>query len=159
MDFQIGLTEAGPDMVIENGDIASDLGLRTPVLVSLYSEGRVDQPEDIPYPETDPRGWWADIFLRTRMGSLLWTLARAKITPETRSQARVIVEDALDWLLQDDLIGDLTVLVTQRNKDSLLVRIEMSRGTARKGSDLWESLLSDPVTFETPRLQVQILTT
>ena len=158
MDYKLQITESGADLVIENGDLAIDNGLRTPVLVSLFSDARVEDPADLPDGETNPRGWWGDAFLRTPMGSLLWTLSREKITAEVQSQARVAAEDALAWLILDDLVEDVTVNVTRLDYDGLLLRIELTRGAARKGADLWESIVQEAVTFETPRLQVQILT-
>lgn len=158
MDYKLVITEDGADLAIESGDIAIDAGLRTPVLVSLYSDARVELPEDLPAHETDPRGWWADLLLRIRMGSLLWTVRRSKITSDLLNQSRVFVQDALEWLVQGGFVEDITVVVSRIDRDAILIRVELRRGSATQGADLWESLQQEAVTFETPRLQVQILT-
>lgn len=158
MDVALRFTDTGIDFAIENGDLAVDRGLRTPVLVSLFSDARIDDPADLVHPETDPRGWWADEFQDSRMGSLLWLYDRAKITKSTVADVRDTGETALEWILREGFAGDISVEVQRLNRDSLLMRVEVERGDATRGADLWEAMADQLLTFETPRLQVQLLT-
>jgi len=159
MDIALKLTDSGADLAIEDGDLALDAGLRTAVLVSLFSDARIPSPEELPYGETNPRGWWADTFENARTGSLLWTIERAKITTETINTIRDSIETALAWLLEGGIVDDVQVTVTRLNTDSLIARIEVTRGQATQRSDIWDAIAAGPLTFETPTLQVQLLTT
>jgi phage gp46-like protein len=158
MDIDLNMTEDGVDFSLELGDLKHDAGLRTPVLVALFSDGRVEETEDLPDGETDPRGWWADSFDDTRMGSLLWTLNREKITGPVMARIQATGEEALEWLIRDGIADEITVEVTRLNTDRIRMRVEVTRGSATQGADLWDSLLSDPRTFDSPRLQVHLLT-
>lgn len=158
MDIALRFTDHGIDFEIENGDLAADRGLRTPVLVSLFSDARIEDSADLEYPETDPRGWWADEFQASRMGSRLWLYERAKITNPVVADVRDTGDAALEWILRDGLAGEITVEVQRLNRDSLLMRVEIDRGDASRGADLWEAMSDQLLTFETPLLQVQLLT-
>lgn len=158
MDISLRFTDRGIDFAIENGDLAMDAGLRTPILVSLFSDARIEDSADLEYPETDPRGWWADDFQDSRMGSRLWLYERAKITPAVVADIRDTGEAALEWILRDGFAADITVDVQRLNRDSLLMRVEIDRGDASRGADLWEAMSDRLLTFETPLLQVQLLT-
>ena len=158
MDTAFVFTETGIDLALELGDLKHDDGLRTAILVSLFSDGRVEVPEDLPDGETDPRGWWADAYDDIRMGSLLWTLERGKITGPQIAQIQSSAEAALEWLLRDDLAEEVRVIVTRLGTDRLFLRVELVRGQSSQGADLWESMIDDARTFETPLLQVQVLT-
>ena len=158
MDIALRFTDVGIDFAIEDGDLAVDRGFRTPVLVSLFSDARIEDPADLVYPETDPRGWWADEFQDSRMGSTLWLYDRAKITKGTVADVRDAGEVGLEWFLREGFAGDISVEVQRLNRESLLMRVELDRGESSRGADLWEAMAAEILTFETPLLQVQLLT-
>lgn len=126
------------DLSLLGSDIASDRGLRTAVLLSLFTDRRAE-PDDKP-PSGDPRdrrGWWADQFALVkgdRFGSRLWLLDRSVRTNETARRAEEYVREALAWMLEDRVVASIDVTVETTSKD-LLIAI----GLQRPGRD--------PVTF------------
>jgi len=115
----IGFFDTGgncPDMVIENGTLKADNSLETSMLVSAYSNRRVEA-EDLPPGITIQEGWWADQFsevLGDLIGSRLWTLDRGKIVDETVVEMQSILIQAFEWMTEDG-IADNIVVTTERN--------------------------------------------
>jgi phage gp46-like protein len=79
--------------------------------VSLFTD-RMAAPDDvIPDGSNDPRGWWGDEGETTLIGSRLWLLQRAKQTTETLQRAYDYIAEALQWLIDDNVVArfDITV--------------------------------------------------
>ena len=129
------------DLAIEGGRLATDDGLRTAILISLFTDARA--PDDAELPETggDRRGWWGDTQARpefaggpdagsatdrNRVGSLLWLLARAKALPRVLAQAHQACEEALDWLVRDGVARAVRVVVEQQG-DRMAIGVEIDR--------------------------------
>ena len=103
--------------------------LQNAVLVSLFTD-RV-APADYVFPDgnTDPRGWWADSFNAAPIGSLLWTLARAKKT-DTQAllrQAEGFCLDALQWLLDGGVAAAVDVLCTWFQGSALGIAVTITK--------------------------------
>lgn len=95
------------DLVVEDNDLATDGGLETAVLISLFTDRRADDGDVLPSGETDRRGWWGDVFPSVdgdQIGSRLWLLSRATAA-EFVAQSPEIIREALQWML-DDLVSD-----------------------------------------------------
>ncbi|SDH88323.1 phage GP46 family protein [Roseospirillum parvum] len=106
-------------------DVATDAGLETAVLVSLFTDRRTnadDRLPDDPSPAgsvSDRRGWWGDALPPGdeagatrpgwRLGSRLWLLSREKQSGETARRAREYAEEALAWLIEDGVAAAVTV--------------------------------------------------
>src|SRR5688572_23031344 len=99
------------DLTFRLGDFKADEGLETAVLISLLTDRRCE-PEELPDPETDRRGWWGDLFADVeadQIGSKLWLLDRTKQSQETLNAAQEYAEDSLEWLLEDGVAASVTV--------------------------------------------------
>ena len=119
----------------ENGDLVGDNGLETAVLISLFSDARATD-DQIPADETDPRGWWGDIypnFPGDEIGSLLWITARGKASNETLKISEDFSVKALQWLIDDGIAASVTVSASYDDNKSLILGIEILRKT---GSDV-----------------------
>lgn len=98
-------TVGAADLALNGTDLATDAGLTTAVLLSMFLDRRAHD-DDVP-PSGDPadrRGWWADQFAAVegdRIGSRLWLLDRAKATNETALRAKEYTVEALKWLVDD----------------------------------------------------------
>lgn len=139
------------DIALDRGAVVIDNGLRTAILISLFTDARA--PADAPLPEesADRRGWWGDDFTATEgrprnttseTGSLLWLLARSKITQATINRAREYTIAALQWLLTDGIASRLDVQVEAQDRQRLAIRVELDRpqGPARELYDfVWEA--------------------
>ncbi|MES2170569.1 MAG: phage GP46 family protein [Actinomycetota bacterium] len=145
--WDVGIGSA--DLTMIDSDIASDMGLVTAVLLSLFVDRRAES-DDVP-PSGDPsdrRGWWADEFAtveRDLIGSRLWLLDRSKLTPDTGRSAETYIREALAWMIEDRVVSAVDVQITIEAQ-----RMLMTVGLQRPGRDrislrfaqVWDHLTS-----------------
>lgn len=96
------------DFAVEANDLATDDGLQTAIILSLFTDRRADDSDALPDGQTDRRGWWGDAFPTVqgdKIGSRLWLLGREKQMQEVVTRAEEYVREALQWLL-DDKVAD-----------------------------------------------------
>lgn len=138
------------DLSILGGDLATDDGLRTAVIISLFTDARARADDPLPDADADRRGWWGDCgnaYANDRTGSRLWLLARAKALPATATRARDYAREALDWLIEDgiaaavDVEATLALVSASRATAALLIRVTIVRPDgARLAIDfLWDA--------------------
>lgn len=97
------------DWVLADGDLQTGQDLETACLVSLFTD-KLATPDFVPTDGTsDRRGWWADPYNEQPLGSNLWQLERAKKTRDTLGLARRYAQDALQWLIDDDVAASIVV--------------------------------------------------
>lgn len=135
------------DLAIKNWELEFDDGLETAVLISLFTDARVEE-EELPSGETDRRGWWGDGVLnpdRIPLGSKLWLLDRATSRPERLEQARQYAMEALQWLIDDKIAASVEVETSfaEENPENILLEISIAR-PSKDGADLrfdfvWEA--------------------
>jgi phage gp46-like protein len=116
------------DFEVANGDLKSEEGLRTALIVSLFSDARATKDEVFPNQET--RGFWGDAvseILGDRWGSKLWLLDRAKQTNETRVKAEEYAIEALQWLIDDGVASAVDVEASFPADKSLLLDVVITR--------------------------------
>jgi phage gp46-like protein len=103
------------DLSIVDLDLATERGLLTAVLLSLFLDRRAED-DDVP-PSGDPRdrrGWWADEFAAIagdKYGSRLWLLAAAKRNTETILRAKEYCLEAFAWMVEDRVVARVDVSV------------------------------------------------
>lgn len=102
---------AGRQVVrVADAELARDT-LRDLVLISLFTWRRAT--DDDPVPDgANRQGWWAD----PTLGSRLWLLKRAKLTPKTLGTARRYVEEALQWLVDEGIASRVEVTAERQGK-------------------------------------------
>lgn len=119
------------DLSMIDSDIASDAGLETAMLLSLFTDRRA-RSDDVP-PSGDPsdrRGWWGDQFADVEgdpIGSRLWLLDRSKRTPEVAKLAEEYVREALQWLLDDKVAASLDVSIDISQPGVMLIDVTPHR--------------------------------
>ncbi len=139
------------DIAVSNGGLATDDGLRTAIIISLFTDARARDDDTLPEPGADRRGWWGDCFNddpNDRIGSRLWLLEREKLTEATRLKARDICREALAWLVDDGVASAVdveTAIVPVTAADStgaLAIAISITRpqGPGRQRFDfVWDA--------------------
>lgn len=140
------------DLLLGHGQLATDDGLRTAVLISLFTDARAPAGAELPEDGDDRRGWWGDDFAasdqfsgETRaenaLGSTLWLLRRSKITPATLMRAKQAAQDALGWLIRDGIASTIAVEVeAQGQRLAIGVTIDRPQGPGRQRHDFtWEA--------------------
>lgn len=101
-------------------DFVSD-DLARAVVNSLFSWRRAAESDETP--GMSKEGWWADTFSNgDEFGSRLWLLQRAKLTDEALLKAKEYVREALQWLIDDAVVGRIDVDVVRNGVD----RMDMS---------------------------------
>lgn len=148
------MSGTGLDYELLGGDLELDLGLRTAVLVSLFTDARRPDIEPAPSIHEDPRGWWADRE-GDRIGSLLWLLEREKVTGATIDRARRYAQESLRWMVEDGIASAVNVVAERGGLDRINLAVEVVRSSNPQWSSLWDELANEP--FTTGRFQVSIL--
>ena len=108
----------------DNGDFVLTEGLDTALDMSVLEQRRADASE-VPRPELR-RGWWGNTLndLYFEIGSKLWLLSQARKTQSTLNSAEDYVQNALEWMLEDDLVDDINV--TAYFEDStMFIRVDL----------------------------------
>jgi phage gp46-like protein len=94
-----------------SGDLEPEDGLTTAVYISLFTDRRAADDDEIDNPE-DPRGWWGDQLSEIpgdQIGSRLWLLDRSKTDRDTLLRAEEYAYEALEWMIEDNVASEITV--------------------------------------------------
>lgn len=113
--------------------------LVTAVLISLFTDAAADPDDVIPDGSGDARGWWG-----APIGSKLWLRGRSKQTPLTLELVKNDIRQALQWMIDDDVVAKIDV-ATEFTMPGLLgaqivLRRQDGASFALKFSRLWEAL-------------------
>lgn len=138
IDIRMELTDAGADLALHEGDLLLEDGLRTAVVVSLFSDARAEAKDPLPPEETSRHGWWPDE-AGDRFGSLLWLLRREKVTTSTVERARQYARAALQWMVEEGIAERIEVEASVRDTFTIGLTIRLHRGRARRWADLWDA--------------------
>lgn len=124
LSIRDGLFDGATDLQV--GD-----DLFTAVLISLFTDAEAGDDDTIPDGTSDPRGWWGDVGEDRPIGSKLWLLSRSKQTVEVLAKAKLYIEDALRWLVDDGVAASVTVTTewTQRGMLGAMIAIDRASGT------------------------------
>ncbi|MBM6441812.1 phage GP46 family protein, partial [Lacticaseibacillus rhamnosus] len=91
------LSEA--DWVLNGPQLLAGNNLDTALFISLLTDRLASADDKIPDGTNDRRGWWGDTGEAYPIGSRLWLLGRAKLTPATGPQCETYIKEALQWML------------------------------------------------------------
>lgn len=119
MRLQIGLNDATLSSY-------SDDPLVRSVIISLFSWRIANDDDDVQ--DGDRHGWWGDTYADIDgdlTGSRIWELLRHKVTPETLSMAQDFCEEALQWLIEDEVARDVNVSVERGDMGAVHVDVEI----------------------------------
>lgn len=108
------------DIKIEDGDFVREEGLFTAVLMSLFSDVRVD-PKDSYNGES--RGFWGDELLGFNLGSRLWLLGRSNLNNKTYRLAEQYTTEALQWMIDEEVATEITASASRTDDNKLLLKI------------------------------------
>lgn len=104
--------DRGADLALELFALATDDGLETAVILSLFTDARAQDEDVLPAGQADRRGWWADAFPvmpGDRFGSRLWLLRASKQLQQSLNEARQYAEEGLAWLVEDGAASKIEV--------------------------------------------------
>lgn len=113
---------------LDGADLAGEVGLRTAVILSLFTD-RLALPTDvIPDGSSDRRGHWSDSYLPERgdlEGSRLWLLDREKIVPEVLRRAEDYTREAIAWMVRDGVVKHASATAWTTGKEDLNVQARL----------------------------------
>lgn len=118
-EFDISISDTGEQL--ENG-------LESAVIMSLFCDRRAD-PDDEVDNSDDLRGWWGDLVSETAFdtfGSKLWILARSKATQENLNLAKQYAEDALQWMIDDEIIAGVEVETERQGLANFILAMKVT---------------------------------
>lgn len=118
------------DVKIDAGKLLTDDGLRTAIIISLFTDARAANDDVLPEAGTDRRGYWGDIASPVagwEMGSKLWLLAREKQRPSVLARARDYAQAALAWMVEDQVASSVVATATFPTRSALGITIEITR--------------------------------
>ena len=121
-DLRLTWNVFAADLAIAANDLATDEGLETAVIVSLFTDRRSADGDALPLGQTDRRGWWGDGYADVagdQIGSRLWLLGREKQQAVVLARATEYAREALQWLL-DDLVADSVDVIAEFTRPGLL---------------------------------------
>ncbi|MDH5633599.1 MAG: phage GP46 family protein [Gammaproteobacteria bacterium] len=129
----VGTFVGSPEWVItgetelpsESDDLATSDGLDEAILISLFTDARVDDESLLDDPH-DKRGHWADTYLDEPIGSKLWLLDRSKITDETLRKAREYAIEALRWMVPAGLAKAVDCSTARIRSDGIGVTVAIT---------------------------------
>ena len=121
------------DIAVADGDLETDDGLQTAVIVSLFTDTRVETDE-LPAGSADKRGWWGQTLqddTDDAFGSKLWLLEREKRTLAVLPRFEEYCREALAWLIEDNLAVSVDVTARFGIRRSVAIGIEIRTPDAR----------------------------
>jgi len=72
------------------------------VLISLFTDARAADYDELPDGSNDKRGWPGDTYSAEPWGGKLWLLKRQKLTSDVKNLSVKYAENALAWMLVDE---------------------------------------------------------
>lgn len=118
----IALTDGGDDFL-------TDAGLETAVIISLFTDLRAGENDELPATETDRRGWWGNTLQDDddHIGSKLWLLRREKQLASVVVRAEEYARTALRWMSRDGVAKRVEVTGSIPRTGWLLLDIKIHR--------------------------------
>lgn len=141
------------DLSIVDEDLESESGLETAVIISLFTDRRARDDDELPDPNNpDKRGWWGDLVSEVegdQIGSRRWLLERSKTTPNVLTKLIEYDNEALQWLIDDGVAIKIEITAERQGPVESailaeLVQIHKSDGNivAFKFNTKWEAQVS-----------------
>jgi phage gp46-like protein len=117
--------------------------LRRAVTISLFTWRRAGPDDGVD--DSDRKGWWGDCVPSVagdQIGSRLWLLSRRTLVAQTLQDAQAYAEEALAWLLDDQIVTAVSVTVERRGNDRMTLRVTLTEQSGETleldFADTWE---------------------
>ncbi len=123
------------DLDLGEGGTAIDEGLRTAVIISLFTDRRASASDAIPDGTDDRRGWWGDIYPDVEgdlIGCRLWLLDREKDLPSRLRLAETYAREGLAWMIEDSVAKTVEVSASSVRQGVLALSIKLQSEDGRE---------------------------
>lgn len=131
-------------------DYGDDAMLYICALMSVFTDARAADDADLPLPDGDRRGWWADAYgIQTMFaddqrprGSLLWLLSRSKNEASNPARVEGYIRNSLEWMIAAKLATEISVNAARSSTGTIAVSIVITQktggGIKLAHPDFWE---------------------
>lgn len=141
------------DWLMDGPDLASDEGLATAVLISLFTDRLADDGEAVPGTPpmaskgpADRRGWWGDTPAdpsqetgpSSLTGSRFWLRAGWPANDRTARQIEIDAREALKWMIDENVARSIDVTTCWSARDVISLRVSISQRGAHGQPELFE---------------------
>lgn len=144
-DFELVYEGGALDLVMRDDDLGADEGLRTSGLISMLTDRRAESDDQVPGGDADMRGWWGDEYAEVdgdRIGSRLWLLRRAKMTPDLEPRAEELARQAFEWMVEDN-IAESVEAEAEASRERLYLEVRPQKppreAVSLRFAHVWES--------------------
>lgn len=129
LEFKLQGTGGGPaDISVKDGDAVQDGGLDTSILISLFTDSRVNEEErkKLQNPILYSGGWFGEVFEGMSLGNKAWLLNKSKITQNVLNQFQEQFTNSLKWLVEEGIADSVRVSVSQFT-DGIEINVKVFR--------------------------------
>ncbi len=116
------------DWILAGAVLQTGNDLETAILISLFTDREANPDDAIPDGTGDPRGWIGDEDQDYKIGSRLWLLSRSKQDAETLRKANDYIVEALQWLIDDGVVGRFDITTEWTAASTLGAKIVAYKG-------------------------------
>ncbi len=136
------------DFTLIKGDLEREEGIGTAVLMSLFTDRRADESDEID--NEDKKGWWGDLVAEVEgdlIGSKIYQLMRSKSTPDIEVKLKQFIFEALEWMIEDGVVVENGITVdtfvfgnVENKRLGFKIELRQSDGeiVALSFDDLWQ---------------------
>lgn len=117
------------DIALNGIDMLTDSSLTTAVIISLFTDRRAQDSDELPGADGDLRGWWGDSYRDRPIGSRLWLLSREKTLQSVLDKAAAYALEALQWLKDAGHVTKIAVYASRiqiNGQEMLLLENELT---------------------------------
>jgi phage gp46-like protein len=129
------------DINRNSGNILTDETFETAVYISLFTRRKALDDDELPDTRSHREGWWADEYADIEndfIGSRLWLLSREGATNATMATAKVYIQEALQWMIDDGIAESIDVIVERQQSHCLVFQVNITR--PNKIAPRWQSI-------------------
>ncbi|MGI4849549.1 MAG: phage GP46 family protein [Janthinobacterium lividum] len=118
------------DWMLHGAALQDGNDLESAILISLFTDRIANADDVIPDGTGDPRGWIGDAGQLYPIGSRIWLLDRAKQTTETLRRANDYIAEALQWLIDDQVVSRFDITTEWTRASMLGAKVLAYQGSA-----------------------------
>jgi len=132
------------DFAVSAGDLLLDAGLKTAVIISLFTDALADPSDQLPDRTDDRRGWAGDPAggeaPADRLGSTLWLYEGQRQTEPIRRRIEAAARDALAWMVTDGVADRVEVSAAYPFRDRVDLTVIIHQGGVPSRFDIpWKA--------------------
>ena len=124
VNYNNALQSGGPYFV--DGKLATNNRLISLILVSLGTDRVAQTGWNPTFPGEDRKGYWGDAYSDFPIGVRWWQLRRKGLTTDTLAEAETMANEALQWMVDQDLFASVAVTASLYGSNGIQIEITAS---------------------------------